>query len=141
MQTVKAWMAAHPEQARELMWLNKSYVFFREIDVPDEGLGAVGAAQVNLTPHRSMAVDRANWMFGTPMWIETSFPPEAQQADSRLHRLMIAQDTGSAIKGFVRGDFYWGWGGDAALIAGHMKSEGRMTVLLPHAVCAQLGLS
>lgn len=141
MQTVKAWMAAHPEQARELMWLNKSYVFFREIDVPDEGLGAVGAAQVNLTPHRSMAVDRANWMFGTPMWIETSFPPEAHQADSRLQRLMIAQDTGSAIKGFVRGDFYWGWGGDAALIAGHMKSEGRMTVLLPHAVCAQLGLS
>jgi membrane-bound lytic murein transglycosylase A len=140
MQTVKAWMAAHPADARELMWLNKSFVFFREISVPNEALGAVGAAQVNLTPYRSMAVDRANWMFGTPMWIETSYPPEAGRADPRLQRLMIAQDTGSAIKGFVRGDFYWGWGEDAALIAGHMKSEGKMTVLLPKQVCLHLGL-
>jgi len=79
-------------------------------------------------------------MFGTPMWIETSYPPEAGRADPRLQRLMIAQDTGSAIKGFVRGDFYWGWGEDAALIAGHMKSEGKMTVLLPKQVCLHLGL-
>lgn len=140
MQTVRAWMADHPGEARELMWLNKSFVFFREISVEDERLGAVGAAQVHLTPHRSMAVDRANWMFGTPMWIETSYPPEAGQADPTLRRLMIAQDTGSAIKGFVRGDFYWGWGEDAALIAGHMKSGGTMTVLLPKQVCQNLGL-
>lgn len=140
MQSVKAWMASHPDEARDLMWLNKSFVFFREINVADESLGAVGAAQVHLTPHRSMAVDRANWMFGTPMWIETEYPPEARRVDHRLHRLMIAQDTGSAIKGLVRGDFYWGWGEDAALIAGHMKSNGRMTVLLPHAVCEHLGL-
>ncbi len=140
MQTVKAWMAAHPQEARDLMWLNKSYVFFREISVDNENLGAVGAAQVNLTPYRSMAIDRANWMFGTPMWIETHYPPEAERADPSLQRLMIAQDTGSAIKGFVRGDFYWGRGNAAALVAGHMKSEGRMTVFLPHAVCTHLGL-
>ncbi|MBL8791681.1 MAG: MltA domain-containing protein [Rhizobiales bacterium] len=140
MQTLRAWMAAHPQEARELMWLNRSFVFFREIAVEDESLGAVGAARVNLTPHRSMAVDRAKWMFGTPFWVETQFPPEARRDDPRLSRLMIGQDTGSAIKGFVRGDFYWGWGEDAALIAGHMKSPGRMTALLPHDVAASLGL-
>lgn len=140
MQTVKAWMSQHPREARELMWLNKSYVFFREIAVTDETLGAVGAAQVNLTPLRSMAVDRAHWMFGTPMWIETTYPPEANKADHNIHRLMIAQDTGSAIKGHVRGDFFWGWGEEAALVAGHMKSPGSMTVLLPHPVARRLGL-
>lgn len=140
MQTVKAWMADHPDDARELMWLNRSFVFFREIAVDDESLGAVGAARVNLTPLRSMAVDRANWMFGTPFWIETRYPPEAGRKDPVIARLMIAQDTGSAIKGFVRGDFYWGWGDDAALVAGHMKSPGVMTALLPHAVAESLGL-
>jgi membrane-bound lytic murein transglycosylase A len=140
MQTVKAWMAANPGEARDLTWLNKSFVFFREIAVEDETLGAVGAARVNLTPLRSMAVDRSSWMFGTPFWIETSYPPEAGRSPSSLSRLMIAQDTGSAIKGVVRGDFYWGWGEEAALIAGHMKSAGRMTVLLPLAVCDRLGL-
>lgn len=63
-----------------------------------------------------------------------------KRKDATLSRLMIGQDTGSAIKGFVRGDFYWGWGDEAALIAGHMKSPGRMTALLPHAVAASLGL-
>jgi len=140
MQTVKAWMAEHPEEARDLMWLNRSFVFFREIAVEDESLGAVGAARVNLTPLRSMAVDRANWMFGTPFWVETSYPPEARHSEPAIHRMMIGQDTGSAIKGFIRGDFYWGWGSDAELIAGHMKSPGRMTALLPHAVAASLGL-
>jgi membrane-bound lytic murein transglycosylase A len=140
MKTVKAWMADHPQDARHLMWLNKSYVFFREITVEDASLGAVGAAQVHLTPLRSMAVDRASWMFGTPMWVETTFPPEAGKSPSEIRRLMIAQDTGSAIKGHVRGDFYWGWGEDAALIAGHMKSPGRMTVLLPKPVVKRLGL-
>lgn len=141
MQTIRAWMAAHPAEARELMWLNRSYVFFREIAGDDETLGAVGAAQVNLTPLRSMAIDRAIWMFGTPMWIETSYPREAGRKEGAIARLMIAQDTGSAIKGLVRGDFYWGWGEDAALIAGHMKSPGTMTVLLPHAVADRLGLA
>jgi membrane-bound lytic murein transglycosylase A len=140
MQTVKAWMAENPALARELMWQNKSYIFFRAIEVEDEKLGAVGAAQVNLIPHHSMAVDRAYWMFGTPFWIETSYPPEASERGTALNSLMIAQDTGSAIKGASRGDFYWGWGDAAAQIAGHMKSKGRMTVFLPHAVVERLGL-
>jgi membrane-bound lytic murein transglycosylase A len=87
-----------------------------------------------------MAVDRSLWQFGTPMWIETHYPPEAEKPSPGLKRLMIAQDTGSAIRGAVRGDFYWGWGDEAALIAGHMKSPGRMTALLPHKVAARLGL-
>jgi membrane-bound lytic murein transglycosylase A len=140
MQTVKAWMAANPQEARMLMWANKSFVFFRRFDPPDETLGAVGAAAVQLTPLHSMAVDRAWWAFGTPFWIETRYPPEAGRKDPVIARLMIAQDTGSAIKGFVRGDFYWGWGDDAALVAGHMKSPGVMTALLPHAVAESLGL-
>jgi membrane-bound lytic murein transglycosylase A len=140
MQSLKAWMAENPSRARQLMWQNRSFVFFREIAVQDESLGAIGAARVNLHPGRSMAVDRSNWMFGTPCWVETAFPPEATRTPDRLARLMIAQDTGSAIKGFARGDFYWGWGEEAARIAGHMKSQGRMTVLLPHAVADGLGL-
>jgi membrane-bound lytic murein transglycosylase A len=131
MQSVKRWMAANPDAARELMWLNKSYVFFRETAIDDQNLGAIGAAKVHLTPKRSLAVDRSLWTFGTPMWIETQYPPEAGPGRDPVARLMIAQDTGSAIKGAVRGDFYWGWGEDAALVAGHMKSLGRMTVLLP----------
>ncbi|MFO1032741.1 MAG: MltA domain-containing protein [Hyphomicrobiales bacterium] len=140
MQSLKAWMAAHAYEARALMWHNKSFVFFREIDVADASLGAVGAAGANLTPLHSMAVDRSLWMFGMPAWIETAYPPECRRPDPTLNRMMIAQDTGSAIKGAVRGDFYWGWGDEAALIAGHMKSPGRMTVLLPHAVALRLGL-
>ena len=140
MQSLKAWMNVNPDDARHLMWQNKSFVFFREITVTDEALGAVGAARVHLTPGRSLAVDRSNWMFGTPVWLETSYPPEAQRTEPDIKRLMIAQDTGSAIRGFARGDLYWGWGEDAAVIAGHMKSPGRMTVLLPHAVAHAVGL-
>ncbi|MCA0431923.1 MAG: MltA domain-containing protein [Proteobacteria bacterium] len=140
MQTVKAWMADHPAEARQLMWLNKSYVFFQETAIEDQLLGAVGAAKVNLTPLHSMAIDRSIWMFGTPFWIETTYPKEARPQGEAIARLMIGQDTGSAIRGAVRGDFYWGWGEDAALVAGHMKSPGSMTVLLPHAVARNLEL-
>lgn len=140
MQRLKSWMADNPAAARQLMWHNKSFVFFREIAVEDDGLGAVGAARVNLHPGRSMAVDRSNWMFGTPCWVETAYPAESVHSSAALARLMIAQDTGSAIKGYARGDFYWGWGDDAAQIAGHMKSPGQLTVLLPHEVADHLGL-
>lgn len=131
MQSLRRWMAQHPEASRALMWQNKSFVFFQTIIVDDPGLGAVGAGKVNLTPLRSLAVDRSHWAFGTPVWLDTTTPAEAPDGIQPLQRLMIAQDTGSAIKGLVRGDVYWGWGKTAALIAGHMKSAGRMTVLLP----------
>ncbi len=134
MQFLKQWMKDHPSEARDLMWHNQSYVFFQEITVKDPGLGAIGAAKVNLTPRRSLAVDRYYWMFGTPVLLDTTTPPESPGGSQPFVELMIAQDTGTAIKGLARGDVYWGWGVEAALIAGHMKSPGRMTVLLPPAV-------
>jgi membrane-bound lytic murein transglycosylase A len=106
--------------------------------VPSDDLGALGAQQVYLTPLRSLAVDRSIWMFGTPIWIDTTTPPEA--GSKPFQHLMVAQDTGTAIKGHVRGDVYWGWGADAAFKAGHMKSAGAMVVLLPKLVAARLKL-
>lgn len=135
MQTIREWMGEHPREARELMWENRSFVFFRKAELEDPDLGALGAQHVQLTPRRSLAIDRTVWMFGTPIWLETQVPGAA-----RLQQLLIAQDTGSAITGVARGDVYWGFGEEAARIAGPMKSPGRMTVLLPHAVAAELGL-
>jgi membrane-bound lytic murein transglycosylase A len=138
MELLRNWMAANPLEARELMWNNKSYIFFRQIEVPSKDLGALGAQQVNLTPLRSLAVDRSIWMFGTPIWIDTTTPPEA--GSKPFQHLMVAQDTGTAIKGHIRGDIYWGWGEDAAFNAGHMKSAGAMVVLLPKPVATRLKL-
>jgi membrane-bound lytic murein transglycosylase A len=139
MQVLRDWMRDNPNEARELMWHNKSYIFFQRTKVTDAALGGIGAAKVNLTPLHSLAVDRAYWMFGTPLWIETTMPPEAPKPNALINQLMIAQDTGSAIKGIIRGDFFWGWGDDAISIAGNMKSAGVMTALLPHRVAAKLG--
>jgi membrane-bound lytic murein transglycosylase A len=141
MQVLRDWMHHNPEQARALMWHNASYIFFQIATVTDATLGGLGAAKVNLTPGHSLAIDRAWWMFGTPLWLDTTLPPEIARADTSIRRLMIAQDTGSAIKGRLRGDVFWGWGDDATAIAGHMKSQGRMTALLPLRVAERLGLS
>jgi membrane-bound lytic murein transglycosylase A len=141
MQVLRDWMKENPAEARALMWQNKSYIFFQKADVTDPALGGIGAAKVNLTPLHSLAVDRAFWMFGTPLWIDTSLPPEARHGAAAFQQLMIAQDTGSAIKGLVRGDVFWGADHEAAHLAGHMKSAGRMTALLPHAVARALGYS
>ena len=141
MQSIRAWMAQHPEAARELMWQNESYVFFREISASDPALGPPGAQQVPLTPLRSLAVDRAFWAFGTPVWLAADVPSGPAGALQPLRRLLIAQDTGTAIKGRVRGDLFWGTGEAAAGVAGLMKSPGVMTALLPNAVAARLGLA
>jgi membrane-bound lytic murein transglycosylase A len=139
MQVLRDWMKDNPDEARPLMWRNKSYIFFQATEVSDKKLGGIGAAKVNLTPLYSLAVDRAWWMFGTPLWIETSLPPEMFDAPKRIQRLMIAQDTGSAIKGLVRGDVFWGWGDAATANAGHMKSAGNMVALLPLPLTTKLG--
>jgi membrane-bound lytic murein transglycosylase A len=139
MQVLRDWMRANPGEARALMWRNASYIFFQPAQVTRPELGGIGAAKVNLTPLYSLAVDRAFWMFGTPFWIETQLPPEVADADKNISRLMLAQDTGSAIKGLIRGDFFWGWGERAAEIAGHMKSQGQMTALLPLPLAQVLG--
>lgn len=140
MQSIRTWMAAHPQEARTLMWENKSFVFFRVVDLDDPSLGALGAQHVQLTPRRSLAVDRSFWMFGTPVWLETEAALGADHAMKPFRQLLVAQDTGSAITGPARGDVYWGFGDEAAHIAGPMKSPGRMTVLLPGDVVEELGL-
>ncbi|MDE2383633.1 MAG: MltA domain-containing protein [Alphaproteobacteria bacterium] len=138
MQLLRQWMQDHPEEMRQLLWCNESFVFFRPTEISDSALGAIGAAKVNLTPLRSLAVDRTYWMFGTPLFVGTHEPPEAHGGARPFRHLMIAQDTGTAIRGLVRGDVYWGWGKNAALNAGHMKSPGSMVALLPKAVAKGL---
>jgi membrane-bound lytic murein transglycosylase A len=138
MQALRKWMKDNPQSARDLMWENKSFVFFREVKVDDPSLGAPGAQKVSLTPLRSMAVDRRLWMFGSPIWLDTQVPSGRANELQPFRHLMIAQDTGTAIKGHVRGDVYWGWGDKAALIAGHMKSPGSIIVLLPKKLANKL---
>ena len=138
MQALRKWMKDNPGSARELMWENKSFVFFREVKVDDPALGAPGAQKVSLTPLRSLAIDRSLWMFGTPIWLDANVPSGPSGEMQAFRHLMVAQDTGTAIKGHVRGDVYWGWGDRAALIAGHMKSPGSMIVLLPKKLAARL---
>ena len=108
------------------MAANRSYIFFREAPVADGDPGPIAAAKVPLTPGRSLAVDRLLHSFHAPVWIETTLP------DSKpLRRLMVAQDTGSAIVGPARGDIFFGSGDAAGEIAGAMRAEGRFVVLVP----------
>jgi membrane-bound lytic murein transglycosylase A len=133
MQAIRAWLEAHPQQAQALMDHNASYVFFRRLD-GDGPLGAQGAA---LTPGRSLAVDRRFVPLSVPVWVETTVPRADGAGERPLRRLLIAQDTGGAVRGPVRGDVFWGNGTEAAAIAGRMRSRGRTFLLLPRAVAAR----
>jgi len=125
MQGIKAWAAANPGRLKELLDANPSLVFFREL--PAEGSGPPGALGVPLTPERSIAVDPRHTPLGTPVWLATTRP----DSEEPLVRLMLAQDTGGAIRGPARADFYWGSGSEAGALAGRMKQRGRMWALLP----------
>ena len=130
MQSIRGWLEQNPDLADDVMARNASYVFFEEL----KGEGPLGAQGVPLTPGRSLAVDLKHWTLGTPVWLDTRAPsPRPGEPDRPLRRLVIAQDTGGAIVGVVRGDVFWGHGGDAAEIAGRMKHSGSMWVLLPRA--------
>lgn len=125
MQGIKDWAREHPEQLPELLAANPSYVFFRELTTQD--VGPIGALGVPLTPERSIAIDPRSTPLGAPVWLATSRPNSAEA----LNRLMLAQDTGGAIRGNVRADFFWGFGDEAGKLAGAMKQKGRMWLLLP----------
>ncbi len=128
LQTIRAWLEAHPEEAPEVLAQNPSFVFFRQLHEE----GPVGSLGVVLTPERSLAVDSAFVPLGLPVWVDTSAPASDPLAPARpFRRLMVAQDTGGAIRGPVRGDVFWGHGPDAAPVAGHMKDQGRLWLLLP----------
>jgi membrane-bound lytic murein transglycosylase A len=129
MQRIREWMAAHPDEASKVRAANRSYVFFRVTGLSNEG-EPVGAQGVPLTPGRSIAVDRLH-EYGTPFFIEANLPIESAKPVSSFRRLMIAQDTGSAIVGPARADLYLGGGDDAARIAGRIRHSGRFVMLLP----------
>ncbi len=129
LQTIEAWLRAHPDRAQEVMDKNPSYVFFRILGEADTLTGPEGAQGVALQPGRSLAVDRGFIPLGAPLWLETEAPHP--QGERPFHRLVVAQDTGGAIKGAVRGDVFFGAGDLAAFVAGHMKSRGRYWLLLP----------
>lgn len=126
MQAIRDWLRANPARAEELMHRNERFIFFRLL----EGPGPIGAQGVALTAGRSLAIDPEHLPLGAPLWLETSWPA----SDQPLRRLMVAQDTGSAIKGVVRGDFFWGSGESALEQAGRMRQQGRYWLLLPQAV-------
>jgi membrane-bound lytic murein transglycosylase A len=140
MQTIRTWLAAHPDRAAALLDRNASYVFFRVNPLGDPALGANGAEGVPLTPEASLAVDITIHPLGVPLWLETNVPgPQEGVPDRRFTRLVVAQDTGGAIRGPVRGDVYWGFGAGPGSIAGRMRGTGTLTVLLPRMVAARLG--
>lgn len=126
---IRAWMAAHPEDAAKVRATNRSYTFFRVTGLSNDG-EPIGAQGVPLTPGRSIAVDRLH-EYGTPFFIEANLPIESGKASSAFGRLMIAQDTGSAIVGPARADLYFGAGDDAGRIAGRIRHPGRFAMLLP----------
>lgn len=132
MQSIRAWLAAHPERLDEILWKNRSYIFFREAAVEDSALGPVAAAKVPLTPGRSLAVDRLLHTFGTPFHIDA--PGLTAFGGRPFRRLMIAQDTGSAIVGPARGDLFAGCGDAAGEIAGVVRHVADFYALLPKAL-------
>ena len=129
LQTIRAWMEAHPGQAPALMARNTSYVFFRRLRTLRADEGPIGAQGVPLTAEHSLAVDRDYLPLGAPLWLVTTAPMPAGAQPFR--RLMIAQDTGGAIRGAIRGDVFWGAGDRARATAGRMQHQGRYFVLLP----------
>jgi membrane-bound lytic murein transglycosylase A len=126
-QGIRAWIGAHPERRQELFNVNPSYVFFKEERLPDPGVGPKGALGVPLTPARSVAIDPHFLPLGAPLFLATT------EAGSTvpMRRLMVAQDTGGAIRGAVRADFFYGFGRPAADKAGLMKQSGTIWVLMP----------
>ncbi|TFW32011.1 murein transglycosylase A [Massilia horti] len=132
-QGIKAWIAAHPERRQELFNVNPSYIFFREERLPDPGVGPKGALGVPLTPARSVAIDPKYLPLGAPLFLATT---EAG-SEVPMRRLVMAQDTGGAIRGAVRADFFFGFGGSAPDNAGRMKQQGTIWVLMPNPTAAQ----
>jgi len=126
MQGIQSWARANPARLDELLNANPSYVFFREM--PDGDDGPLGALGVPLTAERAIAVDPRSVPLGAPVFLSTTQPNSSQP----LNRLVMAQDTGGAIKGAVRADFFWGFGKTAGGLAGRMKQSGRMWLLLPN---------
>lgn len=127
LQSIRAWMKSHPDKAVKLRHTNPSFIFFRELGTNQP----IGGEGVPLTPHRSIAIDTRYIPYGTPIWLRAKHPIYPEKT---FDQLLIAQDTGGAIRGPIRGDFFWGSGQEAELLAGQMKSRGQYWLLLPKSI-------
>jgi membrane-bound lytic murein transglycosylase A len=130
--TIRQWLYNNPNQARSMMERNPSYVFFKELE---QG-GVVGAVGVELTTQRSIAIDSKYIPYGLPLFLETQLPTPS--GSRPFNRIMIAQDTGGAIRGPVRGDIFFGQGADAEYMAGYMKGRGVYSLLVPKEIIGQM---
>jgi membrane-bound lytic murein transglycosylase A len=124
---IRAWAKLNPQRVDEMLWANPRVVFFREEPLADPAVGPRGAQGVALTPGRSVAVDPQSVPYGTPLWLDATEPLSA----TPLRRLVVAQDTGGAIVGAVRADYFWGWGDEAEAQAGRMRQPLRLWALWP----------
>jgi len=133
MDRIRDWIRANPDGAKELRRQNRSFVFFRIVGL-GEDREALGAQGVPLTAGRSIAVDKGLHVYGTPFFIEADLPIDTARPSTPFRRLMVAQDTGSAIVGPARADIYWGAGDQAGRIAGRVRQAGRFTMLIPREI-------
>jgi len=138
MDRIRDWMEANPDEGKELRRKNRSFVFFRETNLGehDECIGAQG---IPLTPGRSLAVDRKIHVYGTPVWIDADLPIASETPDTKFRRLLVAQDTGSAIIGPARADIYFGAGEEVGHVAGRIKQHGQFIMLAPRSVAVKSG--
>jgi len=136
MDRIRDWMEANPEEGKELRRKNRSYVFFQEtpLGAHDECIGSQG---VPLTPLRSAAVDKSIHVYGTPIWVDAELPIQSEKPETKFQRLLIAQDTGSAIVGPARADIYFGHGEEISHIAGRIKQHGQFVMLVPRDVAVK----
>ncbi|MEL6532455.1 MAG: MltA domain-containing protein [Pseudomonadota bacterium] len=123
-QVIQSWVRRNPIAGQQLLRVNPSYIFFREVDIPDPELGPLGAMNRSITPLRTVAVDPRYTPLGAPVWVE-------KDGADPIRRLMIAQDTGGAIQGPQRADIFFGLGDEAGRAAGRIRDSGSMIVLLP----------
>ncbi len=138
MRSIRAWLAAHPERANEVLWHNRSYIFFREAEVPDPNLGPIAAAKVPLVAGRSLAVDRLIHSFGFPFFIRSESLTCIEDGQP-FARLMLALDTGSAIVGPARGDIFTGSGDEAGERAGAVRNAADFYILVPKEAASRFG--
>jgi membrane-bound lytic murein transglycosylase A len=132
MASLRRWFTDNADRRTDITWLNRSYIFFEQVQIDDPSLGPIAAAKVPLTPGRSLAVDRTLHTYGTPIYLMADAAPET--LDGSPNRLVIAQDTGSAIVGPARGDLFVGTGDEAGLKAGAINCAADFVILLPRAM-------
>jgi membrane-bound lytic murein transglycosylase A len=130
---IREFMESNPDEGRELRRKNRSFVFFQEtaLGAQDECVGAQGVA---LTPGRSLAVDKRIHVYGTPIWVDATLPIDSEKPDTKFQRLLVAQDTGSAIVGPARADIYFGHGEEISHVAGRIKQFGKFVMLVPQSI-------